>query len=60
MESFRADVEGLRAVAIVIVVGELDRTGRVSVARSYARRVTRLMPQVLTVAAYLHPPAQRD
>ena len=81
MTSFRADVEGLRAVAIAIVVlahadvgvgaggyvgvdvffvisgflitqllvGELDRSGRVSVGRFYARRVKRLMPQVLTV-----------
>ena len=81
--TFRADVEGLRAVAIAIVVlaharlgfaaggyvgvdvffvisgflitqllvGELDRSGRVSVARFYARRVKRLMPQALTVIA---------
>jgi peptidoglycan/LPS O-acetylase OafA/YrhL len=81
--SFRADVEGLRAVAIAIVVlaharlglgaggyvgvdvffvisgflitrllvGELDRSGRVSVARFYARRVKRLMPQALSVIA---------
>jgi peptidoglycan/LPS O-acetylase OafA/YrhL len=78
---FRPDVEGLRAVAIVIVVlchagvgvaaggyvgvdvffvisgfvitrvlaGELDETGRLSLARFYARRVKRLMPQALTV-----------
>ncbi len=83
MPSFRQDVEGLRAVAIAIVVlahadvgfgtggfvgvdvffvisgflitqllvAELDRTGRVSVARFYARRVKRLMPQVLAVIA---------
>jgi peptidoglycan/LPS O-acetylase OafA/YrhL len=83
MTTFRADVEGLRAVAIAIVVlghaqlgfaaggyvgvdvffvisgflitqllvGELDRSGRVSVARFYARRVKRLMPQALTVIA---------
>jgi peptidoglycan/LPS O-acetylase OafA/YrhL len=81
--TFRADVEGLRAVAIAIVVlaharlgfaaggyvgvdvffvisgflitqllvGELDRSGRVSVARFYARRVKRLLPQALTVIA---------
>jgi peptidoglycan/LPS O-acetylase OafA/YrhL len=80
---FRPDVEGLRAVAIAIVVlahaelgfgaggfvgvdvffvisgflitqalvTELDRTGRVGVARFYARRVKRLMPQVLAVIA---------
>jgi peptidoglycan/LPS O-acetylase OafA/YrhL len=83
MTGFRADVEGLRAVAIAVVVlahadtgiaaggfvgvdvffvisgflitqalvGELDRTGRVGVARFYARRVKRLMPQVLAVIA---------
>src|SRR3954451_2544946 len=83
MTNFRADIEGLRAIAIGIVVlaharlgfaaggyvgvdvffvisgflitqllvGELDRTGRVSVARFYARRVKRLMPQALTVIA---------
>jgi peptidoglycan/LPS O-acetylase OafA/YrhL len=81
--TFRADVEGLRAVAVAIVVlaharlgfaaggyvgvdvffvisgflitqllvGELDRSGRVSVARFYARRIKRLMPQALTVIA---------
>ena len=81
--TFRADIEGLRAVAVAIVVlaharlgfaaggyvgvdvffvisgflitqllvGELDRSGRVSVARFYARRVKRLMPQALTVIA---------
>jgi peptidoglycan/LPS O-acetylase OafA/YrhL len=80
---FRPDVEGLRAIAIGIVllahagvgfagggyvgvdvffvisgflitqllVGELDRSGRVCLARFYARRVKRLMPQVLTVIA---------
>jgi peptidoglycan/LPS O-acetylase OafA/YrhL len=83
MTPFRPDVEGLRAVAIAIVVlahaelgfgaggfvgvdvffvisgflitqalvAELDRTGRVGVARFYARRVKRLMPQVLAVIA---------
>ena len=83
MTSFRPDVEGLRAVAIAIVVlahaelgfgaggfvgvdvffvlsgflitqllvAELDRDGRVGVARFYARRVKRLMPQVLAVIA---------
>ena len=82
-QRFRPDVEGLRAIAIGIVllahagvsfagggyvgvdvffvisgflitqllVGELDRRGRVSLARFYARRVKRLMPQVLTVIA---------
>ena len=81
MTSFRADIEGLRALAIAIVVlahadvgvglggyvgvdvffvisgflitqllvRELDRSGRVAVGRFYARRVKRLMPQVLTV-----------
>jgi peptidoglycan/LPS O-acetylase OafA/YrhL len=89
MTPFRADVEGLRAVAIAIVVlahaelgfgaggfvgvdvffvisgflitqalvAELDRTGRVGVARFYARRVKRLMPQVLTVIAAVVPAA---
>jgi peptidoglycan/LPS O-acetylase OafA/YrhL len=79
---FRPDVEGLRAVAIAIVlvahagvgfatggyvgvdvffvisgflitrllVNELDLTGRLSLTRFYARRVKRLMPQVLTVS----------
>jgi peptidoglycan/LPS O-acetylase OafA/YrhL len=79
MNDFRADVEGLRALAIVIVllahaglpmaaggyvgvdvffvisgflitrllVGELDRTGGLSLPRFYARRVRRLMPQAL-------------
>src|SRR4051794_7805462 len=79
MNEFRPDVEGLRAVAIVLVllahagvgaagggfvgvdvffvisgflitrllVGELDRTGAISLARFYARRVRRLMPQAL-------------
>jgi peptidoglycan/LPS O-acetylase OafA/YrhL len=83
MKHFRADVEGLRAVAISIVVlahaglgfgaggyvgvdvffvisgflitqllvGELDRSGQVAVGRFYARRVKRLMPQVLTAIA---------
>src|ERR1700755_1524380 len=78
---FRPDVEGLRAVAIGLVllaharvglasggyvgvdvffvisgflitrmlVDELDRTGRLSLTRFYARRVKRLMPQVLAV-----------
>jgi peptidoglycan/LPS O-acetylase OafA/YrhL len=78
---FRPDVEGLRAVAIVLVllcharvgaaaggyvgvdvffvisgfvitrvlVAELDATGGLSLARFYARRVKRLMPQALTV-----------
>jgi peptidoglycan/LPS O-acetylase OafA/YrhL len=82
-QRFRPDVEGLRAIAIGIVllahagvgfagggyvgvdvffvisgflitqllVGELDRRGRVCLARFYARRVKRLMPQVLTVIA---------
>ncbi len=81
MTSFRPDVEGLRAVAIVIVLlshaglgaaaggyvgvdvffvisgfvitrmllGELDSTGRLSLAGFYARRVKRLMPQALAV-----------
>jgi peptidoglycan/LPS O-acetylase OafA/YrhL len=81
--TFRADVEGLRAVAVAVVVlaharlgfaaggyvgvdvffvisgflitrlllGELDRSGRVSLARFYARRVKRLMPQALAVIA---------
>jgi peptidoglycan/LPS O-acetylase OafA/YrhL len=81
--TFRADIEGLRGVAVAIVVlahaqlgfaaggyvgvdvffvisgflitqllvAELDRSGRVSVARFYARRVKRLMPQALTVIA---------
>src|SRR3954465_15671642 len=80
---FRADVEGLRGVAVAIVVlaharvgvaaggfvgvdvffvisgfvitqallAELERVGRVRVARFYARRIKRLMPQVLTVIA---------
>ena len=80
-QRFRPDIEGLRALAIGIVllahagvgfagggyvgvdvffvisgflitqllVGELDRRGRVCLARFYARRVKRLMPQVLTV-----------
>jgi peptidoglycan/LPS O-acetylase OafA/YrhL len=80
MNDFRTDVEGLRALAIVIVllahaglpiaaggyvgvdvffvisgflitrllVGELDRTGSLSLPRFYARRVRRLMPQALT------------
>jgi peptidoglycan/LPS O-acetylase OafA/YrhL len=80
MSEFRPDVEGLRAVAIVLVllahaglgavgggfvgvdvffvisgflitrllVGELDRTGALSLTRFYARRVRRLMPQALT------------
>ena len=79
MAGFRTDVEGLRALAIGIVllahagvavagggyvgvdvffvisgflitrllVGELERTGRVSLPRFYARRVKRLMPQAL-------------
>ena len=34
-----------------VLVSELDRRGRVSLARFYARRVKRLMPQVLTVIA---------
>jgi hypothetical protein len=34
-----------------LLVGELDRSGRVSVTRFYARRVKRLMPQALTVIA---------
>jgi peptidoglycan/LPS O-acetylase OafA/YrhL len=80
MNDFRGDVEGLRALAIAIVllahaglplaaggyvgvdvffvisgflitrllVGELERTGRLSLPRFYARRVRRLMPQALT------------
>jgi peptidoglycan/LPS O-acetylase OafA/YrhL len=80
---FRPDVEGLRALAIVLVllchagvgafaggyvgvdvffvisgfvitrmlVAELDATGRISLARFYARRVKRLMPQALSVIA---------
>jgi peptidoglycan/LPS O-acetylase OafA/YrhL len=94
---FRPDVEGLRAVAISLVVlshagvgaaaggfvgvdvffvisgflitrvllGELDRTGRISLTRFYARRIKRLMPQALTAiaavavaAAVLLPPAR--
>jgi peptidoglycan/LPS O-acetylase OafA/YrhL len=83
MTPFRPDIEGLRAVAIAIVVlahadvgfgaggfvgvdvffvisgflitqalvGELDRTGRVAIARFYARRVKRLMPQALAAIA---------
>ena len=83
MAPFRADIEGLRAVAIAIVVlaharlglgaggfvgvdvffvisgflitqalvREVDRTGRVRVGRFYARRVKRLLPQVLAVIA---------
>jgi peptidoglycan/LPS O-acetylase OafA/YrhL len=78
---FRPDVEGLRALAITIVllahagvgvagggyvgvdvffvisgflitqvlVTELERTGRICLVRFYARRVKRLMPQVLAV-----------
>src|SRR3954447_26632747 len=81
--SYRPDIEGLRAVAIGVVllahagvgfarggyvgvdvffvisgflitlllVTELDRTGRLSLARFYARRMKRLMPQVLVVSA---------
>ena len=80
MDGFRPDVEGLRALAIGIVllahagvgfaaggyvgvdvffvisgflitrllVGELERTGRVSLPHFYARRVRRLMPQAIT------------
>ena len=81
MTRFRPDVEGLRAVAIAVVVlsharlgvagggfvgvdvffvisgflitqllvAELDRSGRVAIARFYARRVKRLLPQLLAV-----------
>jgi peptidoglycan/LPS O-acetylase OafA/YrhL len=81
MDGFRGDVEGLRALAIGIVllahagvgvaaggyvgvdvfflisgflitrllVGERERTGRISLPRFYARRIKRLMPQALTV-----------
>src|SRR4051812_37373951 len=81
--SFRPDVEGLRAVAIGLVllthagvglasggyVGvdvffvisgflitrllavELERTGRLSLTRFYARRAKRLMPQALAATA---------
>jgi peptidoglycan/LPS O-acetylase OafA/YrhL len=79
MNEFRPDVEGLRALAIVLVllahagvrvaaggfvgvdvffvisgflitrllVGELERSGTISLTRFYARRVRRLMPQAL-------------
>jgi peptidoglycan/LPS O-acetylase OafA/YrhL len=99
MTEFRRDVEGLRALAIGIVllahagvpfaaggfvgvdvffvisgflitrllVGELDRTGRVSLTRFYARRVKRLMPQALTalvavalLARFLLSPLRAD
>jgi peptidoglycan/LPS O-acetylase OafA/YrhL len=78
---FRRDVQGLRAVAILLVVaqhagvglvsggyvgvdvffvisgflitgqlfGELERTGRISLARFYARRMTRLLPAATVV-----------
>ena len=95
MLEFRPDVEGLRAVAIVLVVlnhagvgsggyvgvdvffvisgflitrmllGERERTGRVSLSRFYARRIKRLMPQALTAivavavaAAVVFPPSR--
>ena len=82
VSTFRPDVEGLRALAIVLVLlnhagvgltggfvgvdvffvisgflitgmlrGELARTGRVSLARFYARRIRRLMPQAVTAIA---------
>jgi peptidoglycan/LPS O-acetylase OafA/YrhL len=83
MDRFRGDVEGLRALAIGIVllahagvgaaaggyvgvdvfflisgflitrllVGERERTGRISFARFYARRIKRLLPQALTATA---------
>jgi peptidoglycan/LPS O-acetylase OafA/YrhL len=96
---FRPDIEGLRALALAIVllahagvaaagggyvgvdvffvisgflitqllVSELDRTGRVSLTRFYARRIKRLMPQAVTaivavalVSSLLLPPVQAD
>src|SRR5919199_273936 len=94
---FRPDVEGLRAVAIALVllshagvglarggyvgvdvffvisgflitrllVGELERTGHISLPRFYARRIKRLMPQatlaivcVAFASALLLPPTR--
>ena len=96
---FRPDIEGLRALALAIVllahagvaaarggyvgvdvffvisgflitqvlVSELDRSGRVSLPRFYARRIKRLMPQAVTaivavavVSSLLLSPVQAD
>ncbi|MEI8080435.1 MAG: acyltransferase family protein [Actinomycetes bacterium] len=82
-QRFRADVEGLRAIAVLAVVlyhagvpwfaggfvgvdvffvlsgflitglllGEIGRTGRISISNFYARRVRRLLPAATTVLA---------